>query len=181
MVMKSGRHGKWWWLETAEHTLDSIVDDCPRVLIGRYVAITAFDSGELIPTAAERETGWTKDGPTAISPVVADVSSLPNLPHDQFDEWWVFDRRPAAFEQEAFVNYGAFSLAPAAELKEGADPSWDKALIQSHIENREDLQARFWAAMEALQPALFIGDGDRLSVVTSSEAEFDALAEVLSK
>jgi len=169
-----GSQGDYDWL-ISEHTLDELLDLCPDVVLGKYVAVTSFDSGPLCPTDKEKATGWQSRNGIAYSPRVADVSTLP---HDLFDEWYVFDcaadlgeladPHENVFEQlmqkgrvRAFVNFGeSFAL---------------------HRKESEALMSLFWQQFDLIQPESYIGDGDCLNFVTKNKQMFNNVVEVLSK
>lgn len=85
------------------------------------------------------------------------------IPQEGHDEWYVFDVLPdLAWKPEIFVNYGAFTLVPPAELYKSFDPTWERDawdwLIPSQIE--------FWDQIERVHPVSYISMGDRDIVVS---------------
>jgi hypothetical protein len=153
-----GSNGNVSWLESGDLGLSKVIAKCPEIFAGRAVAITAFDSGSLAPSAEERALGWYAMGGVCYVPRVIDPQQLP---HDQFDEWFIFDRLKEFTREEPFVNDGSFALRDPAYLLEEADPTWDKVGIREDIQRRRSTQERFWAYVAQIGPRAFILDGDR--------------------
>lgn len=162
-----GSHGVYQWL-VCGNSLDKLLQLCPEVVIGKHVAVTSFDSGSLPLNAEERVAGWEARNGIAYSPKV-ETTSL--LAHDQYDEWYVFDRRtdmgqlvvPSGnvFEApmqkgivHAFVNYGGFAL---------------------HNSEISDLTSLFWDQFDRISPESYVADGDYLTIVTSDKELFAAV------
>lgn len=178
--MKNGTHGPYKWLET-DHDLHEFLSLCFGSIVGRYVAITAVDSGPFSPSEKDRASGWTDNGGIAYSPR---LESIAMLPPDcccreccGFDEWYIFGTKPIplgsicqanVFETPIappnvfqFVNFGGFQLS---------NPQM-KAIT--------DL---FWTQMAWVRPDAYLGDGERCLVFVSSDDErFDSAQDVLSR
>src|SRR3954470_18002598 len=82
----TGIQGEQLWLSSTELTLDDLPEVCPQIVAGKYVAITSFDSGSLVPTQEEKALGWEYRAGVAYSPR---ITSPDILPHDGYDEWYV--------------------------------------------------------------------------------------------
>jgi hypothetical protein len=169
--METGSRGGYFWLTTAEYELHDLITSCPQVVLGKYIAVTSFDSGSLVPNEDEILAGWQSRGGIAYSPK---VESVEKLPHDLYDEWYVLDNprdlgnryRGNVFETSmeagqvaVFVNFG-----PGFSLK------------SSEAKNLTDL---FWLQLELIQPVSFISDGDLLNFVTSDDQLFDSVRAAL--
>src|SRR5262249_22002974 len=87
-MLTFGSHGRYEWLATDNHELD-LLQVCPEIVLGKYVAITSIDSGVLALNETEKAAGWESRGKIAYSPK---VHVLENLPRDGWDEWYVFDK-----------------------------------------------------------------------------------------
>jgi hypothetical protein len=164
--MFTGKQGDYWWLEVqaAVPCLHDVLEACPALVLGRYVAVTSFDSGPFKPSDKERIAGWTADGAVAYSP---EVQSPDELPLDQYDEWYVFERPTRIAGTEVFVNYGDFSLL--------ARPADDEAARQCVL----DIQRRFWTQLGRLRPETYLAEGDRLALVTARRDIFDCASQAL--
>lgn len=171
-AIQSGEQGAFRWLTSREYDIDELLERCPQVVLGRYVAITSFDSGSLIPSPDEVAEGWRSSGGIAYSPRIHDALAVP---HDQYDEWYVLDapedlgKVSDPFSPEAtssdkrlyvFVNYG---FAPG-------DPVW---------EEERDMLLLFWHQIEEVRPVSYIADGDVLTFVTRDQDLFSAVLKNL--
>jgi hypothetical protein len=168
-MVSVGSHGIYEWLVT-DHDID-LLHICPEIVIGKYVAITAIDSGVFIPTQDETTSGWESRGNIAYSPKVAHIESLPR---EGYDEWYIFadpfdlgTSRLAenVFEVpiepghlDVFVNYGSFALGGPEE----------KAL--------SDL---FWQQIEWIRPESYIADGHLLNLVTTNKIVFTKIRDAV--
>jgi hypothetical protein len=151
MPVLKGRDGPYRWLQTAERELAEFVRECWSVLDGKYLVVTAFDSGPLALREDERAAGWRAEADLAFSPCLA---STVTPPHEQFDEWLVFARPVTANEigsVDPFVNYSAFTLGDPEAGTTNARPS-----------DVRELQARFWGWLRRLRPTAYVADGLRL-------------------
>jgi hypothetical protein len=86
-MLTVGSQGLYEWLVT-DRQFD-LLQVCPDVVLGKYVAITSFDGGPLVPTSGERLLGWESRGRIAYSPKIQNVASLPRA---EYDEWYIFGR-----------------------------------------------------------------------------------------
>lgn len=127
-MLTIGSQGPYEWLATDEDF--DLLQLCPKIVLGKYVAITSIDSGEFVPNDKETATGWQSHGRIAYSPKIQNVK---DVAREGWDEWYIFDNptdlgishlKDNIFEvpQEqghlsVFVNYG-FAL-PARE-KQGS-------------------------------------------------------------
>src|SRR5688572_1149671 len=87
----------------------SILDLCrkfPSLVEGKYLVNTCFDSGILTLSELEKEQGWRVVGRLPHSP---QIGSYEEIPHDQFDEWLVFDGPMEIPDFETMVNFCDFS------------------------------------------------------------------------
>jgi hypothetical protein len=126
-MLTIGSQGLYDWLVTDQQF--DLLQICPAVVLGRYVAITSFDSGPLVPTDDEKSAGWKSRGNVTYSPKVQNIATLPRA---DYDEWYIFGGPidlgtshlgenvfEAPKEQghvSVFVNYG-FALDPPREGK----------------------------------------------------------------
>jgi hypothetical protein len=161
MPVLKGHQGPYRCLETAERELEELVRECWSVLDGKYLVVTAFDSGPLALSEDERAAGWRAEADLAFSPRLAPTVKPP---HDQFDEWLVFGRPVTANEIGAvdpFVNYSAFTLGDPDARTTGAGPFGVRVL-----------QARFWDWLGRLRPTAYVADGLRLVYVTDDPGDY---------
>jgi hypothetical protein len=96
--------------------------------------------------------GWAGRGAVAVSPPLGEAVEIP---HDQYDEWYVLSDPAAVNGAEVFVNYGGFSLAAPA-----ASPDW-----------LAPIRERFWAQLGRVRPESFVAMGDN-DVIVSRNSRF---------
>jgi hypothetical protein len=84
-MLTVGSQGVYEWLVT-DQQLD-LLQLCPDVVLGKYIAITSLDSGPLVPTSEENAAGWESRGKIAYSPKIQNGASLPRA---EYDEWYIF-------------------------------------------------------------------------------------------
>jgi hypothetical protein len=56
VMLTVGSQGIYQWLVTDERF--DLLQLCPEVVLGKYVAVTSIDSSELVPTDKETVAGW---------------------------------------------------------------------------------------------------------------------------
>ena len=173
VIWETGSHGVYQWLTTGQHDLGTLLRLCPQALLGKYLAVTSFDSGPLILNQDEVSAGWqTRDG-IAYSPKIHAVENLVYGECGGFDEWYVFDSpaelgrvlegnifvtAPQAGQVAVFVNYGGFGL---------------------HTPVMKGLVDLFWPQLEQISPESYIADGDLLNFVTRDKDLFMAVRKAL--
>jgi len=150
--MFTGTRNNYYWVEWQDKFLDKLLSVFPQLVTGKYLVNTAFDSGTLHLAPEEISEGWFKHGELAVSPPITDVW----IPHDQFDEWYVFDALTTFDEYEVFVNYSGFSLH---------DPTFG------------EFQERFWRQLVRLVPESYLAEGDNLICVTRDLNLFNQLSQ----
>lgn len=170
-----GEHNGWRWFESAQGHLGQVLAAVPELLVGRFVAVTAFDSGPLELSETEMKSGWTRQGEVAISPRVEDATLVPR---GGYDEWYVFSTQPPALDIEIFVNYGGFTLGCVTPSQ--SDPTWDRRLESQQVEAREAQQVRFWSQLQTIMPDVYLAEGDNLIVVARDVELIERLATSLS-
>ena len=158
LSVKSGSHDAYQWLTTAEHDFNGLLTCCPAAVLGKYVAVTSFDSGSLSLNNVEKDAGWESRKGIAYSPLIRSVATLPEP--GGFDEWYVFGNpvdlgekgRGNVFESplsagqiEVFVNFG-----------EGFD-----------LDQPNDLVPLFWRQLEWIRPESYVADTHHLMTFVS--------------
>jgi hypothetical protein len=106
------------------------------LVVGKHLVNTSYDSGVLTLSDAERRSGWRLVGRLAHSPL---IRSTDQIPHDQYDEWLVFDQPVQVEGFDTMVNYCGFTPV---------DYEWD--------EKRE----LFWEQIVRLRPLHVIAEND---------------------
>jgi hypothetical protein len=174
--MDTGKNGIYSWL-ICDCSLGELVKRCPEIVLGYYIAITAFDSGPLKLSEDEQKRGWREESPVAWSPK---VSSTDILPRGGYDEWYVFSS-PSSFKpQQIFVNLG-IQLKDPSYLLENLEPTWDRVGLIANIERIHEIQSRFWSQLISIQPESYLADGDKLILVTSNSELFASAVGALKR
>lgn len=141
-MIHSGRQGAYYWLasHSREDHIRYVLAACPQVVRGKFVAITAFDSGPLTPSQQELQAGWSSDSRIMYSPMIADPALIP---HEQYDEWLIFSRETRDLPVlEVFINGGMFTLAEQS-------PDF-------YQEHRE----RLWSQLARVSAEAYLAEGD---------------------
>lgn len=167
-----GTHEAYDWLCTRDHGIGDLLRACPQAVVGKFVAITSFDSGPLALSDVENASGWESRQNIAYSPAVVDAATLP---HDLYDEWYVstspmnlghlappgknvFESSVGEGELFTFVNFGGLALHRTE----------DKPLVEL-----------FWKQLDAIRSELYIADGDFLTVVCADKRLFSEIIQGL--
>jgi hypothetical protein len=165
-----GSQGSYEWLVTDEDF--DILELCPEIVLGKYVAVTSIDSGQLIPTEKETAAGWQSRAKIAYSPK---IENSQDLPQGGWDEWYIFntpsDLGTSHLAENIFevpqeqghvsvlVNYG-FALHPP----ERAD------LTLTHL---------FWGQIMRIRPESYVADNDCLTFVSMNQSLFANVRDVV--
>lgn len=172
-IWASGSHGPFQWLTTGQHDLGTLLQLCPQAVLGKYIAVTSFDSGPLLPNDEELSQGWQTRKNIAYSPGIQSVEKLPYGDCGGFDEWYVFNAptdlgrlvEGNIFEAllqpgnvAVFVNYGGFAL---------------------HAPTMQELVDLFWPQVERISPESYIADGDVLNFVSRDKDLFATVFQAL--
>jgi hypothetical protein len=156
-----GSHDPYEWLVTDDDF--DLLKLCPEIILGKYLAITAFDSGEFVPTKQEGANGWESRKRIAYSPKIKVVE---DVPRDGWDEWYIFenptDLGTSHLAENIFevphenghvsvlVNYG-FALYPP---------------------ERAGIAELFWPQLARLGPESYVADNDFLTFVSMNKVLF---------
>jgi hypothetical protein len=115
----TGAHGSYDWLSTNGHSIDELLRVSPTAVLGKYLAVTSYDSGPLPLTDEQKSCGWAYHGGIAYGPRIESLDKIPV--HGLYDEWYVFNvpadlgaiREGSIFDfpvspqqVEVFVNFG---------------------------------------------------------------------------
>jgi len=123
----------------------------PETVLNKFLANTSFDSGFLMLSGAQQRAGWHMIGKIAHSPR---ISAVTEIPHDQFDEWLIFETPVEVKHFPTLVNYYGFSPVDF-DWPEKIDPFW------KHIAN--------------LNPLTLIGENDGFYLLTRDEKLAEAI------
>jgi hypothetical protein len=133
------------WRDDPGFFISDIWARFPELVVGRYLVNTSYDSGSLTLSDSERQDGWRLVSRLAHSP---QIRSTDQIPHDQFDEWLVFDHPIQVEEFDTMVNYHGFTPI---------DFDWE--------EKRE----RFWEQVVRLQPLHVIAENEGVYLLSKEQ------------
>lgn len=164
-----GSQDSYEWLVT-DADLD-LLEVCPEIVLGKYVAVTSIDSGEFVPTEMETAAGWQSRAKIAYSPK---IEKAEDLPREGWDEWYIFntptDLGTSHLAENIFgvpqeqrhlsvlVNYG-FALHPPERAIHLAD--------------------LFWTQMARIRPESYVANNDYLTFVTMNEVLFTRVRDAV--
>jgi hypothetical protein len=167
----TGEHSAYQWF-TTELMVDELARLCPRIVLGKYLAVTSFDSGSLSLSDEEKANGWLSRNGIAYSPRIEALDELPRT--DGWDEWYVFeaptdlgtlchtnpfDPRPGPGQLHAYVNFN----------------------LVLHDSETNAVRDLFWEQMNWINAESFLGESARyLSFASKNRDVFSAVLESLS-
>ncbi|HVO81564.1 MAG TPA: hypothetical protein VMT28_12585 [Terriglobales bacterium] len=166
-MLRFGSQGLYEWLAIDHPQLD-LLQICPEIVLGKYVAITSIDSGVLIPNETEKAAGWESRGNIAYSPK---VQAVENLPRAGWDEWYVFanptDLGTSHLEENIFE----------VPEEQGQVRVFVNYCFALHIPEMNDLATLFWRQMEWIRPESYLADNDYLTFVSANRTLFAAVRD----
>jgi hypothetical protein len=168
VMLTVGSQGVYEWLVTDERF--DLLQLCPQIVLGKFVAVTSIDSSELVPNDKETAAGWQSHERIAYSPK---INSAEELPREGWDEWYIFDNptdlgtshlQENIFEVprgrghvSVFVNY-CFAL---------------------HQPEMESIATLFWHQMDWVRPESYVADNDYLNFVSVNKALFASVHDAV--
>ncbi len=136
---------------------------CPEVVLGKYVAITSIDSGPLVPTEKEIAAGWQTRGGIGYS---LRIASAEDVPRAGWDEWYIFKNLTDL--GTSYLKKNSFEIPQEA----GSLVVFVNYCFTPHQPEMEDLASVFWQQLERLRPETYVADNDYLSFVTMDQELF---------
>ena len=167
-MLTVGSQGVYEWLVT-DRDFD-LLQLCPKVVIGKYVAVTSIDSGQLVPTEKETAAGWRSHGKIAYSPKIQHAEELPRA---GWDEWYIFndptDLGTSYLQENIFeVPRGRGHLSVLVNY-----------CFALHEPEMEGLATLFWQQMEWVRSECYVADNDYLSFVSMNKALFASVHDAV--
>lgn len=169
-MLTLGSEGAYEWLVTDQQF--DLLQLCPQVVLGKFVAITSIDSSPFIPTAQEIAAGWQTQGGIGYSPRIQGIRELPRA---GWDEWYVFDH-PADLGT-SHLGENIFEV-PHVRGHVGVFVNYCFALHRPEVRDLIDL---FWQQMDWIRPICYLADNDYLTFVTVDRNLFARVREAVSK
>jgi len=170
--MWTGKSNNYYWkVSESSYGFSNLVETVLKVLSGKFLHITSFDSGPITPNEEEIKLGWRMQNDVMVSPPLCEGLLVP---HEQYDEWYISNSEIIFHaEFEIFVNYGGFHLASPKDLTKDDDPTWERGRMDFLC----PLQERFWTQLNELDPETYISIGDNDIVVSKNEKFINHVSE----
>lgn len=169
-LLQTGSTNGYQWLVSTDRQLD-VLQCCPDVVLGKYVAITSFDSGPLRLREAESSAGWVSQGGIAYSPKIQHVNMVPQA---YFSELYVFG---------APTNLGALSDPNRnifeSEMQQGQVHAFVNFDFGFHDPEYADLSHMFWQQLDWMKAESYLAENDYLIFVTANPKVFAPVYEAL--
>ena len=166
-IIASGTRGEFWWLVT-DCSLAELVQAVPQIVVGKYVAVVAFDSGPLEVTPRQIADGWESRHGIVYTPALSDVNAIPQ--GVGYEEWYVLSSRRDIGRRE-FREQNIFEPC-------GEDTVF--AFVNRHFgPDHHDPQVLeiFWAQLHRIRPLVYIGDTAAATCfVTTDRGLYDAVS-----
>jgi hypothetical protein len=155
--------GDFRWIEmpTDSSDIPAVMRRLSAYMVGLTGVNVSWDSGRMVPTREQEQSGWRRIDGLAVSPVI-DEALASNWPVSfcqggQYDEWYFFRAAlPVPMNLEPFCNWGGVSLANAADLA---------------FPGGFDLHAQ----LDTYRPEIVVGDGTAVFVISRHRAIVDVL------
>jgi hypothetical protein len=167
-MLTIGSQGLYEWLVTDEN-LD-LLQLCPEVVLGKYVAVTSIDSGQLVPTEKETAAGWQSRGKIAYSPKIENADELPR---EGWDEWYIF-KNPTDLGT-SYLQENIFEVLRGP----GHLSVFVNDCFAPHQPEMESLATLFWQQIEWVCPESYVADNDYLSFVSMNKALFASVHDAV--
>lgn len=158
------------WL-VATCSLGDLLRVCPEIAIGRFVAVTAFDSGRLVLTEEQKASGWDSRFGIAYSPKVADPKVVPHDSCCCYNEWYLFDERT---EIGRIAEQDSSVFEP--RQREDTIFQFVNYHLGLHCEEQRALAELFWKQIRRIQPEIYVADCQDFVTVVSDNKELFAAA-----
>jgi hypothetical protein len=163
-----GSEGLYEWLVT-DRQFD-LLETCPDLVLGKYVAITSSDSGQLMPGKKETAAGWHSRDGISYSPKVL---SIDDVPRDGWGEWYIFDSPPDLGVSHLGKNIFETPQEP------GHLNVFVNYRFALHLANMKELADMFWRQMGWIQPETYVADNDYLTLVSRNKDLFAKTRDLL--
>jgi len=161
-MLTSGAQAGYEWLVSDEEF--DLLQLCPELVVGKYLAITSIDSGSLVPDEEHMAAGWQNRRNIAYSPKIQRVAEIPCA---GWDEWYIFDK-PVDDLGTSHLEENIFEV-PREQGHVSVFVNYGFAL---HPPERAHLASLFWPQIERIRPESYIADNDYLTFVSANRTLF---------
>ena len=171
-LLQTGSVSGYQWLVSTDRQFD-VLEHCADVVLGKYVAITSFDSGPLRLTEEQRSAGWVSHSDIAYSPPVQHVNMVPQA---YFSEAYIFVA-PTNLGVLADPNRNIFE----SEMQQGQVHTFVNFDFGFHEPECADLAHRFWQQLGWMKAESYLAENDYLVFVTANAKVFASVHEALRR
>lgn len=169
-LLQTGTMNGYQWLVSTDEQLD-VLECCPDVVLGKYVAITSFDSRPLRLTEEQRSAGWVSEGRVAYSPKIQQVNIVPQA---YFSEFYVFGA-PTDLGILADPHKNIFE----SEVEQGHLHAFVNFDFGFHDPGYTSLADMFWQQLGWIKAESYLAENDYLILVTANPEVFAAVYKAL--
>jgi hypothetical protein len=184
-ALRTGAHGEYFWLTSSfDHYSGTLVKQCPEIFIGRFMVVTAIDSGIPRLRGGQEAAGWEMRGGIAYSPRLRSVDDVfyQRDGHDVpgFDEWYFFQELPNLGKLQEGNPFEQATAPRSGRPK--VYVGMPSATVSDNRSDFEFIRRMFWDQIGWIQPESYVADsGDFLTFVTRNQDLFELVLERLSK
>lgn len=169
-LLKTGSTNGYDWIVSAGKW-DGVLELCPEIVLGKYLAITSLDSGPLVLTEEQQSAGWRSQGGVAYSPAIEHIRMVP---HEYFSEFYVFSR-PTSLGVLADPHRNLFESA-MQESQVHAFVNFDFGL---HDPEYAAIIKMFWQQLGWIKAESYVAMNDYVTFVTARRELFAKMYERL--
>ncbi len=170
LMLTVGSEGTYYWLVTDQQF--DLLEVCPEVVLGKYVAITSIDSGPLTPTDEELRAGWEAHEKIAYSPKIEHAT---DLPRSGWDEWYIFST-----PTDLGISHLAENIFEVPQ-QQGHLSVFVNYCLALHQPEMKDLIDMFWRQIARVRPESYLADNDNLNFVTMNRSLFAKVRDAVKK
>jgi hypothetical protein len=179
MAFNTGNYKEYYWFESHEINLNSLIRKTPELLIGKYLIITHFDGGNFVPNENEVNIGWeNENGITYADKVTKRILKM-NI-YDNYDQWILMAEKIKINKISDFVNHDYFSLIDWKNENKNLKNVDDSNFINQFENERKILKEKFWNEIEKIKLTTFISDGAKFIYVTDNQSEIIKLESTVA-
>jgi hypothetical protein len=180
----TGTRGQYHWLTSIGQHMGAVVQFCPDVVLGRYLAVAATDGGVPSLTDAQRAAGWQLRSGIAYSQRVSTIDELfyqrDGNDCPGYDEWYLFDTPPQQLGEIISGN----PLIEDNKPRPGrlvVLVGWVGSFVLhgTHAAS-QTINEMFWQQLDWIRPDVYVSDGrDNLTFVCQNLPLFESVRERL--
>lgn len=162
-LLETGSTNGYQWLVSTNRSFD-VLQCSPHIVLGKYIAITSFDSGPLSLSEQQKSSGWTSNGGIAYSPEIRDVNVVPL---QYFSEFYVFSS-PTNLGALADPNGNIFE----SDAQQGLVHPFVNFDCGFHNPEYAGLARMFWQQLGWMKAESYLAENDYWIFVTANREVF---------